>query len=169
MVRAGLFREDLFYRVSGAVIHLPAVRDRCDLPELIDGVLAEEISATGIQAALSPQAKKILLDYNWPGNLREMHHVLRYALSLSEEAVILPKDLPQGLIGADAVATCSDAGTRRARLEALLKQHGWRIESAAKELGVARSTLYRQMDKLKIVPPNRGRGEGGSRNYELGR
>jgi transcriptional regulator of acetoin/glycerol metabolism len=158
MVRAGLFREDLFYRVSGAVIHLPAVRDRHDLPELIDEVLAEEISATGIQAALSPEAKKILLGYNWPGNLREMHHVLRYALSLSEEAMILPKDLPQGLIGADAVATCTDASTRRARLEALLKQHGWRIESAAKELGVARSTLYRQMDKLQIVSPNRGAG-----------
>jgi transcriptional regulator of acetoin/glycerol metabolism len=158
MVRAGLFREDLFYRVSGAVIHLPAVRERRDLPELIDEVLAEEISATGIQAVLSPQAKKILLDYNWPGNLREMHHVLRYALSLSEEGVILPKDLPQGLIGADTVSTHSDAGTRRARLEAVLRQHGWCIESAAKELGVARSTLYRQMDRLQIVPPNRGTG-----------
>ena len=154
MVHAGLFREDLYYRLSGVVIHLPAVRDRGDLPELLEEVLNEEICATGIEASLSRDAKKALETHAWPGNLREMHHVLRYALSLCDDWVILPEHLPEAL-SVTTVHTPTDATTRRARLEALLEENGWRIESAAKALGVARSTLYRQMDRFHIVPPNR--------------
>ena len=99
-------------------------------------------------------AKRLLEAHAWPGNLREMHHVLRYALSLCDERVILPEHLPEAFSGA-AVHTPSDLKTERARLEALLEENGWRIGSAAKALGVARSTLYRQMDRFHIVPPNR--------------
>lgn len=154
MVHAGLFREDLYYRLSGVVIHLPAVRHRCDLPDLLEEVLDEEIRATCIEASLSREAKKILEAHAWPGNLREMHHVLRYALSLCDDGVILPENLPEVFSGA-AVHTPPDLKTERARLEAVLKENGWRIGSAAKALGVARSTLYRQMDRFHIVPPNR--------------
>jgi transcriptional regulator of acetoin/glycerol metabolism len=79
---------------------------------------------------------------------------LRYALSLCESGVILPEHLPDELNGT-TVCTSPDATTQRARLEALLEENGWCIESAAKALGVARSTLYRQMDRFHIVPPNR--------------
>jgi len=154
MMRAGLFREDLYYRLSGAVIRLPAVRDREDLPDLLEEVLNEEIRATGIEASISREAKKVLEAYAWPGNLREMHHVLRYALSLCDDRVILPENLPEGLTGAP-VHTPPDSKTERARLEAVLEENGWCIGSAAKALGVARSTLYRQMDRLHIIPPNR--------------
>ena len=154
MVHAGLFREDLYYRLSGVVIHMPAVRDRGDLPELLEEVLDEEIRATGIEASLSRDAKKALESYAWPGNLREMHHVLRYALSLCDDRVILPEHLPEAWSGTMA-HTPADVTTRRARLEALLEENGWCIESAAKALGVARSTLYRQMDRFHIIPPNR--------------
>ena len=154
MVHAGLFREDLYYRLSGVVIHLPAVRDRGDLPELLEKVLNEEIRATGIEASLCRDAKIALESHAWPGNLREMHHVLRYALSLCDDRVILPEHLPEGLSGT-TTHTPMDATTRRARLEALLEENGWCIESAAKAIGVARSTLYRQMDRFHIIPPNR--------------
>ena len=83
-----------------------------------------------------------------------MHHVLRYALSLCDDRVILPEHLPEAL-SATTVHTPTDATARRARLEALLEENGWCIESAAKALGVARSTLYRQMDRFHIIPPNR--------------
>jgi len=159
MVHAGLFREDLYYRLSGVVIHLPAVRDRGDLPELLEEVLDEEIRATGLEASLSRDAKKALESHAWPGNLREMHHVLRYALSLCDDRVILPEHLPDAWSGTTA-HTPTDATTRRARLEALLEENGWCIESASKALGVARSTLYRQMDRFHIVPPNKsGHGQ----------
>ena len=154
MVRAGLFREDLYYRLSGVVIHLPAVRDRGDLPDLLEEVLDEEIRATCIEASLSREAKRVLEAHAWPGNLREMHHVLRYALSLCDDRVILPEHLPEAFSGA-AVQTPPDLKTERARLEALLEENGWCIGSAAKALGVARSTLYRQMDRFHIIPPNR--------------
>jgi hypothetical protein len=134
--------------------YLPAVRDRGDLPDLLEEVLNEEIRATGIEASLGSGAKKVLEAHAWPGNLREMHHVLRYALSLCESGVILPEHLPDELNGT-TVCTSPDATTQRARLEALLEENGWCIESAAKALGVARSTLYRQMDRFHIVPPNR--------------
>jgi transcriptional regulator of acetoin/glycerol metabolism len=99
MVHAGLFREDLYYRLSGVVIRLPAVRDRADLPDLLEEVLEEEIRATCIEAFLSREAKKVLEAHAWPGNLREMHHVLRYALGLCDDRVILPEHLPEALSG----------------------------------------------------------------------
>jgi transcriptional regulator of acetoin/glycerol metabolism len=150
MVRSGLFREDLYYRLSGVVIHLPAVRDRSDLPDLLDELLDEEIRATRIGASLGREAKKVLEAYAWPGNLREMHHVLR----LCDDRVILPEHLPEEFSGA-AAHMPPDLKTERARLEALLEENGWCIGSAAKALGVARSTLYRQMDRFHIIPPNR--------------
>ncbi|MBV8215103.1 MAG: sigma-54-dependent Fis family transcriptional regulator [Verrucomicrobia bacterium] len=153
MVHSGQFREDLFYRLSGVVIHLPAIRDREDLSELVEEVLAEEIRATGIDSVLSPDAKKVLTTYAWPGNLREMHHALRYALSLSEGGMIIPDHLPEGLHRTSERSERTDATDQRTRLEAILQRHDWCIESTAKELGVARSTLYRQMDRLRIVPP----------------
>jgi transcriptional regulator of acetoin/glycerol metabolism len=136
------------------VIHLPAVRDRSDLPDLLEQVLDEEIRTTRIEASLGREAKKVLETHAWPGNLREMHHVLRYALSLCDGRVILPEHLPEAF-GGTAVQTPLDLKTERARLEAVLEENGWRIGSAAKALGVARSTLYRQMDRFHIIPPNR--------------
>jgi sigma-54 dependent transcriptional regulator, acetoin dehydrogenase operon transcriptional activator AcoR len=127
---------------------------------LVDDVLAEEISATGIESVLSLDAKKILTTYSWPGNLREMHHALRYALSLSEDGIIHPSHLPEGLDKTGARSKVEDATGQRARLEAVLQRHDWCIESTAKELGVARSTLYRQMDRLRIVPPWRSGDRG---------
>ena len=159
MVHAGLFREDLYYRLSGVVIHLPAVRDRADLPDLLEEVLDEEMRTTCIEASFSREAKKVLEAHAWPGNLREMHHVLRYALSLCDDRVILPEHLPEAFSGA-VVHTPPDSRTERARLEALLAENDWCIGSAAKALGVARSTLYRQMDRFHIIPPNRA-GLGG--------
>jgi len=156
MVRAGQFREDLFYRLTGVVLHLPPVREREDLSDLVDTVLAEEINATGIHTVLSIAAKKALQDYTWPGNLREMHHALRYALGLSEGGVIEPDHLPDKVREITQTPRQVDQPGQRLRLEMLLKRHDWCIESAAKELGVARSTLYRQMDRLRIVPPWRG-------------
>jgi Bacterial regulatory protein, Fis family len=113
-----------------------------------------------IESVLSPDAKEILRSYSWPGNLREMHHALRYALSLGENGIILPSHLPDGLHETSARPERTDVTDRRTHLETILQRHDWCIEAAAKELGVARSTLYRQMDRLRIVPPWRSSGRG---------
>jgi transcriptional regulator of acetoin/glycerol metabolism len=154
MVRSGRFREDLYYRLSGAVIHLPPLRDRADLSDLIREVLEEEIRETGIRGELREDTMRRLKLHSWPGNFRELHNVLRHALILGEGGIITPAHLPEefAMVPIDERAHSEN---KRLELKSVLEEHGWRIQSAATALGVARSTLYRQMDRLHIVPPNR--------------
>jgi sigma-54 dependent transcriptional regulator, acetoin dehydrogenase operon transcriptional activator AcoR len=154
MVSSGRFREDLYYRLSGAVIRLPPLRDRVDLSDLIRKVLQEEIKETGIRGELREDTMRQLKLHSWPGNFRELHNVLRHALLLGEGGIITPDNLPEEF----AVLPVDErvfSENKQLELKSLLEQHGWCIQSAASALGVARSTLYRQMDRLHIVPPNR--------------
>ena len=154
MVRSGRFREDLYYRLSGVVIRLPPLRDRADLSDLIREVLQEEIRETGIPGELREDTMQRLKLHLWPGNFRELHNVLRHALILSGSSTIAPDHLPEEL-ATRPIGQQADPENKRLQLESLLEQHGWRIQSVATTLGIARSTLYRQMDRLHIVPPNR--------------
>jgi len=81
LVREGRFREDLYYRLAGIEIDLPPLRDRSDKRELIRSVLAAE---SGRQATLTRDAESRLLEHPWPGNLRQLRHVLRSAVALAE-------------------------------------------------------------------------------------
>ena len=81
LVREGRFREDLYYRLAGIEIDLPPLRDRSDKRELIRAVLAAE---SGRHATLTRDAESRLLEHPWPGNLRQLRHVLRSAVALSE-------------------------------------------------------------------------------------
>ena len=76
LVREGRFREDLYYRLAGIELELPALRDRSDRRELIRDVLRSE---GGAEAGLSAEAERLLMDYPWPGNIRQLRHVLRSA------------------------------------------------------------------------------------------
>jgi sigma-54 dependent transcriptional regulator, acetoin dehydrogenase operon transcriptional activator AcoR len=154
MARSGQFRKDLYYRLAGVVIRLPPIRDRDDLSELIREVLQEEIRETGIRGELREDTMHRLKLHPWPGNFRELHNVLRHALILSEGGNITPDHLPEEF-AAVPVNERARPGGKRLQLESLLAEHGWRIQSAANAMGVARSTLYRQMDRFHIVPPNR--------------
>jgi sigma-54 dependent transcriptional regulator, acetoin dehydrogenase operon transcriptional activator AcoR len=154
MVRSGRFREDLYYRLSGVVIRLPPLRDRSDLSDVIREVLHEEVRETGIPCELGKDAMQRLKLHSWPGNFREMHNVLRHALILAGGGIITPDHLPEefAIVPIDKRA---EKENKRLQLKSLLEEHGWRIQSAASALGIARSTLYRQMDRLHIAPPNR--------------
>jgi transcriptional regulator of acetoin/glycerol metabolism len=154
MVRSGQFREDLYYRLFGVVIRLPPIRERVDLLELIRDVLQEEIRETGILGQLHEDTLDRLKLHSWPGNFRELHNVLRHALILSEGGIIRPDHLPEEF-ALVPVGQRTRRKDKRLQLESLLEEHGWRIQSAANALGVARSTLYRRMDRLHIVPPDR--------------
>ena len=84
-VREGRFREDLYYRLAGIELALPPLRDRSDRAELMLGMLASESGGT---ASLSAEAERRLLAHRWPGNVRQLRHVLRAAVALSDGAVI---------------------------------------------------------------------------------
>ena len=91
LVREGRFREDLYYRLAGIELQLPALRERSDKRELIRAVLAAE---GGLDSILSPDAERLLLEHPWPGNIRQLGHVLRSAAALADGDIITREHLP---------------------------------------------------------------------------
>jgi transcriptional regulator of acetoin/glycerol metabolism len=91
LVREGRFREDLYYRLSGIELQLPALRERSDKRDLIHSVLQAEGSG---EAALGAEAERLLMDYAWPGNIRQLRHVLRTAAALADGKTITREHLP---------------------------------------------------------------------------
>jgi transcriptional regulator of acetoin/glycerol metabolism len=91
LVREGRFREDLYYRLAGIEMQLPPLRERSDKRELIRDVLAAE---GGIDATLSPEAERLLMEHGWPGNIRQLGHVLRSAAALADGKTITREHLP---------------------------------------------------------------------------
>lgn len=160
LIAEGTFREDLYYRLCGAILYLPPLRERRDLDYLIDVLLAAEGAELGTHATLSPAARTILLGHAWPGNVRQLRNVLRFALAVCDDRSIEPEDLPGELMSASASGAAVPASTPDASsgeagdLHAALRRHRWNVTAAAAELGIARATVYRQMKRFGIVPPN---------------
>ena len=91
LVHDGRFREDLYYRLAGIEVLLPALRDRSDRRDVIRDVLASE---GGTDASLSPEAERLLMEHSWPGNVRQLGHVLRTAATLANGKPITREHLP---------------------------------------------------------------------------
>ncbi|MGG2397980.1 sigma-54-dependent Fis family transcriptional regulator [Pseudomonas sp. SH1-B] len=160
MIACKAFREDLFYRLNGMPLALPALRERADRGELIDSLLL----GYG-HLRLSEAARQRLLEHPWPGNIRQLSSCLRYAAALAEDGYIdldcLPADVQQTCQFVESVAPggaghlASQLENDEARhLQTALRQHRWNISAVATAFGVARSTLYRKMKKYGIVQPN---------------
>ncbi len=163
LVDAGHFREDLYYRLCGATLQLPALRERSDRRVLIERLVEQESAAQGAPAALSADALARLLAHDWPGNLRELRNVIRLALALCSGGVVRAADItlpePAGRPptrpgrACEADAPQQGSQTDAARLVELLQRHRWHVAAAAGELGVCRATLYRRLKRHRIVPP----------------
>ena len=104
-VKAGRFREDLFYRLHVLEIEMPPLRERtADVPALA----ANFLHTAGRPLALSPETLALLQRHDWPGNLRELRNVLEYAAAVCTGTVILPAHLPRGLCASTAADTSPD-------------------------------------------------------------
>jgi sigma-54 dependent transcriptional regulator, acetoin dehydrogenase operon transcriptional activator AcoR len=150
LVLAGRFRDDLYYRLKGAHIQLPPLRERSDLGAMITRLLGGR--------SLTPAALQRLLNHPWPGNLRELRNVLDYAGSLCSDGAIDLDDLPELQARrltsrVDAAEIVHDDGPE-ALLQALRAAH-WNVSAVARQMGLSRMTLYRRMKRGGIVPPNR--------------
>jgi DNA-binding NtrC family response regulator len=152
-VKAGRFREDLFFRLSVVHLSLPPLRQRREDIELISGHLLDGISTeVGKKVAgLSPEALEALTTYPWPGNVRELRNVLGRAATLCDGGRIETKDLflTQGK-KTDTLATLSGKTLEeieKAAIHATLRSLGGNKTEAAKVLGIAYSTLYEKMRK----------------------
>ena len=162
LVASGEFREDLYFRLSGARFQLPPLRERSDRLALINRILEEESSACEVSMQLGSAALECLLGYRWPGNVRELRHVLRYACAVCETHLILLSDLPEQLLGhrlndrASADTAEHRASPERQALIDALVRHRWKPTAAAKALGISRATLYRRVHQHDIDMPGRG-------------
>ncbi|WP_445287811.1 sigma-54-dependent Fis family transcriptional regulator [Variovorax atrisoli] len=165
LVASGRFREDLYYRLCGAVLKLPPLRERGDMRYLIEGMFNEEAAAMSSPARLSEEAMRRLLAHDWPGNLRELRNVLRLALALCSDGRVGVEDIQLQLparsgnvapatVAHVAASSPADAdGIPAAELIELLRRHRWHVARAADELGLSRATVYRHMKRHGIAPP----------------
>jgi transcriptional regulator of acetoin/glycerol metabolism len=170
----GTFREDLYYRLCGATLALPPLRDRSDIGFLIDRILHAEARAMNANPAISPQARALLAAHDWPGNVRELRNALCFALSIADGEPIDAGHLPPEIVEAqptrDAatfgrvipfpLATAYDenggalhTGDERTDLLDALRRHHWNISEVARDLQLCRATIYRHMKRHGIVSP----------------
>jgi transcriptional regulator of acetoin/glycerol metabolism len=182
LIAEGVFREDLYYRLCGATLHLPSLRARTDKPYVIDRILQQEGEQMGMEAQIADEAMDVLLRCSWPGNIRQLRNVLRYALAVCDEGLIEEYHLPQELQAngeearfdydddrrtdrpfesrmtgaAPAYAgakSTPEAGPEAQTLMATLRKHRWNITAVSNELDICRATVYRQMKRYNIIPP----------------
>ena len=178
LVRAGRFREDLYYRLNVVTLHLPPLRDRKqDIPLLMDHFLRELTERHGRgPVAVDAEAQHRLLAYDWPGNIRELQNVLERALVLAEQDVIGPEHLPSEVRPgggpadppeptADEPPSMSSAVNALLSLEEIERRHVLRVleatggsrEEASRILGISRRTLTRMVQRWGL-PPRRHAG-----------
>ncbi len=147
------FREDLYYRVNGISVKLPALRERDDLAELAGGLLAR-LGAPKVK--LSAELLGLLREYHWPGNIRQLEMVLRTALAMREEGEeeLGLDHLPDSTLDELAAGERPQSGSiRENELELIrqaLERHQGNVSAAADALGISRATLYRKLKQLKV-------------------
>ncbi|MCO4855967.1 sigma 54-interacting transcriptional regulator [Herbaspirillum sp. WGmk3] len=173
LVAEGRFREDLYYRIAGGVLRLPALRDRSDRPALVMQMIADELGHAADESMLDPAALQRLLAYPWPGNLRQLHAVIRYSCAVMNDGRITLRDLPEELMqfqpatlaqvlplhrpasrlaaGSSSQANAADPGRdERTRVIEALNGSRWNISAASRQLGMCRASLYRKLRQLDI-------------------
>jgi transcriptional regulator of acetoin/glycerol metabolism len=147
MASAGTFRADLYYRLRGMEVRLPSLRERVDKADVISKIAAEEAP----NCRVSQEAWTALLSYPFPGNMRQLRHVLRLAGCTAEHGIIVEADLDLPPFGRD---TISDQGSERVAIVDALRNNGGRVAKAARALNLSRATLYRKIKLLKIDVPD---------------
>ena len=145
MIRAGTFREDLYYRLNLIELRLPPLAERpADILPLAEHFL-------GAGKSLSEAARAALQRHAWPGNVRELKNTMQRASLLSAGAVIDVADLGLPAAAVASGPASADAEPSREDIEqALARAHGVLAQAAA-DLGLSRQALYRRMDRLGIA------------------
>lgn len=154
-VAKGLFRADLYFRISAIPIVQPPLRQRIgDIPLLVEHFLRS--LTPDRPKELSAEALRILQAYHWPGNIRELQNVLRRALALSEQDLLLPVDLPATLVvPGERIPDISPENDtlvayEQSAVENALQKTGNNKRQAAQLLGISEATLYRKLKQFGL-------------------
>jgi len=154
-MEARTFREDLYFRLNMIELVVPDLKDRPDDVLVLARSFLEAAGAPG--ASLSTEAGSALLAHGWPGNVRELENRVKRAAIVAQKIVITADDL--GLPDLEAPTSRTESEPARAvsreDLEAALARHTGNITKAAADLGLSRQALYRRMEKLDLLVPER--------------
>jgi len=172
LIGDGLFRQDLYFRLNTVELQVPALRERrLDIPELADLILADHcLRYNRAVVTLLPCALEQLCDYPFPGNLRELSHILERVVLFCKQSAVsaeqLIKNCMPGVVLAPATQTNVKAlsGTNlplmtieqaeRELIDKALRQSKGQTQEAAQLLGISKSAIYRRLEKYKIIAKN---------------
>jgi two-component system, NtrC family, response regulator PilR len=164
-IKRGRFREDLYYRLNVIRFNLPPLRERgSDIAALADFFIRKYSSATDIPLrGIAKPALKILMNYSWPGNVRQLESVIERGVLMAESDYIQPEDLPVEVHGAIAhngrlpfefpPEGISIEGLERDIIVKAMDRSGWVIAKAAPLLGISYKTLQYRLEKFGIEKP----------------
>ncbi|WP_018305534.1 sigma-54-dependent Fis family transcriptional regulator [Desulfitobacterium hafniense] len=172
LVKNNQFREDLYYRISVFKLSVPPLRERgSDIVQLIEHFIRIYSSNQGIdEPILSNSAKYLLLQYNWPGNVRQLQNTISYAVCMSNEGIIRPENLPEEILSyqppsgltlaqpepepsPNEIILDNTPSMKEIEKKAIMKalhESNNHIRGAAKILGLSKSTLYRKIKEYEI-------------------
>ena len=163
MIEEGTFRQDLFFRLSVIPLHLPALRDRSvDIPELAQFFLKRyaEKNRKDIKG-FHPEALNLLMQYDWPGNIRELENTIERASILCLGEHITPRELPPQFFPENLTTRSGEAQPKddftlrdmgREVIKTTLKKHNFNKSLTAKKLGIARQTLLNKIKEYNLEP-----------------
>lgn len=164
LVRQGVFREDLFYRLNVVKINLPPLRDRKeDIPMLVEHFTKKFSAQQGKDiAGVSEPALNILMRYDFPGNIRELENIIEYSFILCHGGFIQPEHLPEPfapeeasdeslILSSNKPQTLEDI--ERQAIYQALERNNWKKMATCRELGISKDTLRRKIKLYKLVNP----------------
>jgi DNA-binding NtrC family response regulator len=162
MVKEGKFREDLYYRLNVIPVNISPLRERRDdIPPLVDFFVAKHAHAAGVRIkGLTPEARRLVLDYSWPGNVRQLESAIERAILLAETDRLEVEDLPFEIRQAGEPQSnfafklppegISFEELERSLIIQAMEQSSWNITRAAKLLGLSFRTLQYRLEKFDI-------------------
>jgi two-component system response regulator AtoC len=165
LVREGLFRKDLYYRLKVMVIEMPPLRDRVEDILMLSNLFIEENNREHNKSirGFNEEAKKLLTQYHWPGNVRELRNVIERAMILTDQDFITHKQLPFELkqtAGSDRTMSALEVSeitdemsldnVEKIHLSKVLKSLEWNKSKASKVLGISRATLRAKIRKYSL-------------------
>ena len=158
-VAAGLFREDLFYRLSALPLRVPSLRERtADIPDLVEQLLKrirQELAKPELE--ITAEGISVLQRYSWPGNIRELRNVLERAALLAKSTRVdaghlrLSDTAPSNRL---VQSPGSLQTAERDEIQRVLSELQWNVSAAAKRLGISRSGLYIKIRQYELRPQN---------------
>ncbi len=158
-VKSGRFREDLYYRLNVIPVNLPPLKERkIDIPLLAKHFLKKYAAEQGkaIQD-IEPEAMRLILDYSWPGNIRELENSVEHAVTLAKSEKIFTSDLPSQILKMSVQLKSSRPQVLKANEEEAIREVlddcNWNKTAAAAKLGISRSTLYEKLKRYNIIQP----------------